>query len=329
MQQLRLRRRPSGPLSAEHFALIETDAPRADQAPLQLQLRYISVDPYMRTRMQPSGYDYISRWGRDSLLSGYGIAEVIASCLPDWSPGDWAVGHLPMQEVIAHEGTGLRHAPPGDPPLSWLHPLGMTGFTAWLGMSYLARSGPGDTVLVSAAAGAVGSIAAQLARDTGARVIVTAGRKDKHDWLQSIGFSTVLDHHAPDFASRLQQAVPEGLTLDFENVGGEAFATAIEQMRPGGRVVLCGLISQYQQAQPRNAPANISRLSERGVAIIPFVSPNHEAHFPRFLDEMMPTVTNGRLHWRLDIVHGGLAAVPGALVGLLAGDNLGKRLVAL
>lgn len=329
MQRLTLASRPPGHLSAEHFAVEEVAPPSAADGTLLLRPRFMSVDPYMRTRMQAQGYDYIQRWERGSVLSGYAAAEVLASRHPAWSVGDWAVGHLPMQELLAHDGNALRHAPAGDPPLAWLHPLGMTGFTAWLGMSLLGKPEPRDCVLVSAAAGAVGSIAAQLARETGARVIVSAGREDKRAWLQGIGFDTVLDHHAPDFGERLQEAAPEGLTLDFENVGGSAFAAAIDAMRPGGRVIVCGLISQYQSSRPRQAPANLARLGERGVAVIPFVAPHYDDRFEAFLRDMSPRVASGRIHWRLDMVQGGLEAIPGALIGLFAGDNLGKRVVVL
>ncbi|SDL42512.1 hypothetical protein SAMN05661010_01674 [Modicisalibacter muralis] len=329
MQQLRLASRPQGELRNEHFALVETPAPRRDSAALLLRPRYISVDPYMRTRMRAEGYDYIERWDAGSVLSGWSLAEVEHSRHPAWQRGDWAIGHLPMQTLVAHDGTALRCQPPGDPPLAFMHPLGMTGFTAWLGMCVLGKPGPTDTVLVSAAAGAVGSIAAQLARNAGARVIVTAGRADKRDWLRSLDFATVLDHRREDFAERLAEAAPQGITLNFESVGGGVFAAANDVMRTGGRVVVCGLISQYQQADPRRAPPNMALLGERGVAVIPFVAPHFSQRYADFLAETTPRVTHGELHWRLDVVQGGLAALPEALIGLLAGANLGKRIVAL
>lgn len=329
MQQLRLASRPQGELRSEHFTLIELPAPRHDSATLLLRPRYISVDPYMRTRMQAEGYDYIERWDAGSVLSGWSLAEVEYSRHPDWQRGDWAIGHLPMQTLIAHDGMALRRQPPGDPPLAFMHPLGMTGFTAWLGMCVLGKPEPADTVLVSAAAGAVGSIAAQLARDAGARVIVTAGRADKRDWLRGLGFTAILDHHGDDFTERLVESAPQGITLNFENIGGETFAAANHAMRPGGRVVVCGLISQYQQADPRRAPPNMALLGERGVAVIPFVAPHYSQRYADFLTATTPRVKRGELHWRLDVVQGGLAALPEALIGLLAGANLGKRVVAL
>ncbi|MFC3283303.1 zinc-binding dehydrogenase [Litchfieldella rifensis] len=329
MQRLTLASRPHGSLTTEHFAIEEVASPTAADAALLLRPRFISVDPYMRTRMQAQGYGYIRRWEPGSVLSGYTAAEVVASRHPDWAAGDWAIGHLPMQELLAHDGNGLRHAPSGEPPLAWLHPLGMTGFTAWLGMSLLGQPRPQDCVLVSAAAGAVGSIAAQLAREAGARVIVSAGREDKRAWLRGLGFDTVLDHRAPDFGEHLQRVAPEGLTLDFENVGGRAFAAAIDAMRSGGRVIVCGLISQYQSPRPRQAPANLAWLGERGVAVIPFVAPDYGDRFEAFLRDMSPRVASGRIHWRLDMVQGGLEAIPSALIGLFEGDNLGKRVVAL
>lgn len=328
MQQLRLHSRPKGRLSQQHF-LLETANPPQLETGLILHPRFFSVDPYMRTRMQPTGYGYIERWEAGSLMSGYAVAEVVESRLAGWKPGDWAVGHLPMQEIVSHDGKALRHAPAGAPPLAWLHPLGMTGFTAWLGMSLLGKPTSNDCVLVSAAAGAVGSIAAQLAHRTGARVIVSAGREDKRAWLRSLGFETVLDHRAPSFAKRLHEATPEGLTLNFENIGGTTFAAAIEAMRPRGRIILCGLISQYQERAPRHSPANLATLSERGVKLLPFVTPHFMSYFEDFLHDMTPLVEQGHLTWHLDIVKGGLAALPGALIGLLEGNNVGKRLVAL
>ncbi|NGD82558.1 NADP-dependent oxidoreductase, partial [Klebsiella pneumoniae] len=137
-----------GKLRAAHFALVEAPPPACDAAPLLLRPRYASVDPYMRTRMHATGYDYIERWDAGSVLSAWSLAEVEHSRHPDWQPGDWAIGHLPLQTSVAHDGAALRRLPSGDPPLAFLHPLGMTGFTAWLGMRVLGRPGPADTVLV-------------------------------------------------------------------------------------------------------------------------------------------------------------------------------------
>ncbi|PXF29613.1 hypothetical protein WH50_19810 [Pokkaliibacter plantistimulans] len=329
VQQLRLAQRPEGELQPGDFCLHRVAAPVAAQLqPGQLLLRpcYLSVDPYMRTRMHTSGYDYIEHWQAGSLLSGWTLAQVEASADPRWQAGDWAIGHLPMQQRLIADAATLWQQRSEAPPLAYMHPLGMTGFTAWLGMQ-LGQPGPDDTVLVCAAAGAVGSLAAQLARQAGARVIVAAGREDKRQWLQQAGFTEVLDHHHRDFLAMLAQWAPQGISLNFELIGGQVFHGVNELMRDGGRVVLCGLVSQYQTAQPRQAPANLAQLQRRRVQVLPYVAPHYEHRLPEFRQAMPALLAD--LHWQLDVLDGGLEAVPAALIGLLRGDNLGKRLVRL
>ncbi|MDH2433400.1 NADP-dependent oxidoreductase [Pokkaliibacter sp. MBI-7] len=329
VQQLRLAQRPAAELQPGDFYLHSVPAPTASQLqPGQLLLRpcYISVDPYMRTRMQASGYDYIEHWQAGSVLSGWTLAQVEASADPQWQAGDWAIGHLPMQQRLIAAAATLWQQRTETPPLDCMHPLGMTGFTAWLGMQ-LGQPGPDDTVLVCAAAGAVGSLAAQLARQAGARVIVAAGREDKRQWLRQAGFTEVLDHHHRDFLTTLAQHAPQGISLNFELIGGQVFHGVNELMREGGRVVLCGLISQYQRAQPRQAPANLAQLQRRRVQVLPYVAPHYEQRLPAFR-QAMPALLD-TLHWQLDVLEGSLDTVPAALIGLLRGDNLGKRLVRL
>lgn len=318
---------PKGQLQPEHFRI--TDIVLPDKPFLMLRPRYISVDPYMRTRMQPVGYDYIERWSADSPLSGWTLAEVIASNAPSFKRGDFVVGHLPMQEVIASDGQHLMPVPVGNDPEAYLHPLGMTGFTAWVGMQLLGRPTTEDTVLVSAAAGAVGSIAAQLAQRQGANVIVTAGRADKRAWLHNGGFQSVLNHRSPDYTEQLHDAAPSGITLNFENVGGSAFTAAIESMTINGRIVLCGLVSQYQTRNPRKSPDNFAQLRQKNVAVHPFVVPDYLRYWDAFQQFMLPLVVQKRIAWKLDKISGGLDSVAPALIGLLNGDNLGKRVIEM
>ena len=324
---LRLSCQPKGKLRPEHIEKAFVQLPT--KAQLLLKPRYISVDPYMRTRMQPKGYDYIERWNAGSPLSGWTLAEVIASNIPAFKLGDLAVGHLPMQEIIASDGKGLTVIPAGSDPTAFLHPLGMTGFTAWVGMQLIGQPTEQDTVLVSAAAGAVGSIAAQLAKRLGAKVIVTAGRADKRDWLRHKGFQTVLDHRHAGYAEQLHNAAPSGITLNFENVGGRAFTAAIEAMKTNGRIVLCGLVSQYQSEQPRQSPHNFAQLGQKRVSVHPFVVPHYLDYWDDFQKFMAPLVARGDINWRLDTISGGLDSIGLALIGLLRGDNLGKRVVEI
>lgn len=318
---------PDGQLKPEHFRAADIVLP--DKPPLLLRPRYISVDPYMRTRMQPAGYNYIERWSAGSPLSGWTLAEVIASNGPSFKRGDFVVGHLPMQEIVASDGQHLIYVPTDSDPEAYLHPLGMTGFTAWVGMQRLGRPTAEDSVLVSAAAGAVGSIAAQLAQRKGANVIVTAGRADKRAWLHDKGFQTILDHRSSGYFEQLHDAAPFGITLNFENIGGSAFTSAIESMATNGRIVLCGLVSQYQTRNPRKSPDNFAQLRQKNVAVHPFVVPDYLRYWENFQEFMRPLVVQERLAWKLDKISGGLDSVAPALIGLLNGDNLGKRVVEM
>jgi len=324
---LLLNARPEGALTPKHLRIAELNL--SDHAPVLLRPRYISVDPYMRTRMHREGYDYIDHWSAGSALSGWTLAEVLSSHLPGFQPGDWVIGHLPMQELVTSNGDGLTLLPGDIDPKAYLHPLGMTGFTAWVGMHLLGQPTPSDTVLVNAAAGAVGSIAAQLAKQAGAHVIVTAGRKEKRAWLNSLGFKQVLDHRDPDYPQHLSAACPDGITLSFENVGGAAFSAAIGSMKNQGRIVLCGLVSQYQTTQPRRGPENLTLLQRKRIPIYPFVVPHFMQHWETFQRDMTQRLTSQQVYWRLDEIPGGLESIAPALIGLLEGDNLGKRVVAM
>ncbi|SEN05144.1 hypothetical protein SAMN04487952_109131 [Halomonas caseinilytica] len=288
----------------------------------------------MRTRMQPEGYDYLTRWRPGDALSAWGLARVIAS-RSAWREGDWVVGHMPVAERC-RLGPG---ASPDLPPLTlpadtpsperWLHTRGMTGFTAWLAMRLYGRPQAGETVLVSAGAGAVGSLAIQWAHRAGARVIATAGNAARRDWLiDRLGVAAALDHHDSGIASRLADVAPEGIDLSIENVGGDVFEAAIEALAPGGRVVLCGLVGQYNSPEPRRAPRNLSRLTAAGGHLQPFVVPGHEAaHWEGFQREMA--------RWEevvapLDVVDG-FTGWPRAFCGLFNDDvrGVGKRVVRL
>lgn len=317
------------PQTAMHVENFDTRFVKlSNTKPLILKPHYISVDPYMRTRMQQSGYGYIDRWTSGSTLSGWTLSEVIHSDLPEWNLGDWAIGHLPIQDKINHNGVGLwRHPYSVEPPLQFMHPMGMTGFTAWIGMNHLGKVCSSDTVLVSAAAGGVGSIACQLAKLAGADVIVTAGRERKRDWLRKMGFQKVLNHQSPNFQSDLMKASKGKITLNFENIGGQIFESANEVMATGGRVILCGLVSQYQENYPRRPPKNFKNLIDRNVAVIPFTQPEYNSCLPEFHKHMKKILLNGDLDWCLDVIEGGLTKVPSGLIGLFAGDNLGKRII--
>ncbi|WP_275285994.1 MDR family NADP-dependent oxidoreductase [Halomonas elongata] len=330
-----LARTPRGHPAPGDFAwrCVPLEAPAPGEA--WLEPHWLSVDPYMRTRMQPSGYDYLTRWRPGDALSAWGLARVVASRGP-WREGDWVVGHMPVAERC-RLGPG---ASPNLPPLTlpadtpaperWLHARGMTGFTAWLAMRRYGLPRAGETVLVSAGAGAVGSLAIQWAHRAGARVIATAGDAVRRDWLvERLGVAAALDHHDSDIASRLAEAAPQGIDLNVENVGGDVFEAAIDALAPEGRVVLCGLVGQYHSPDPRRAPRNLSRVAALGGHLQPFVVPGHEtAYWARFQEDM---ATWTEVVAPLDVVDG-FADWPLAFCGLFGDGGIrgvGKRVVRL
>ncbi|WBF18502.1 MDR family NADP-dependent oxidoreductase [Halomonas elongata] len=330
-----LARTPRGCPEPEDFVChsIPLNPPAPGEA--WLEPHWLSVDPYMRTRMQPAGYDYLTHWRPGDALSAWGLARVIASRGP-WREGDWVVGHMPVAERCRlGPGESPRLPPLALPaetptPERWLHARGMTGFTAWLAMRLYGLPRAGETVLVSAGAGAVGSLAIQWAQRAGARVVATAGDPARRDWLtERLGVAAALDHHDSDIASRLAEAVPEGIDLSIENVGGSVFEAAIDVLVPGGRVVLCGLVGQYNSPEPRRSPRNLSRLTAVGGHLQPFVVPGHESdYWARFQQDMAEW---DAVAAPLDVVDG-FDDWPRAFCGLF-GDagvrGVGKRVVRL
>lgn len=289
-----LARTPQGLPSADDFACRRVALAPPAAGEVLAEPEWLSVDPYMRTRMHPEGYGYLAKWRPGSPLSAWGVARVVESrgaCRPE----------------------------------RWLHARGMTGFTAWLAMRHYGWPRAGETVLVSAAAGAVGSLAVQWAHHAGARVIATAGSPAKRAWLRaSLGVAAALDHHRGDMAAQLARAAPQGIDLNLEQLGGRVFEAAIEALKPDGRVVLCGLVSQYNQSRPRRAPPNLARLGGR---LTSFVVPGHEARWAAFQRDMANQGSAFRAP--LDIVEG-FEAWPLALRGLFTPDKgIGKRCVRL
>ncbi|NIC36677.1 NADP-dependent oxidoreductase [Halomonas desiderata] len=325
-----LARRPRGVPRPEDFALREVALPAARAGEVEVAVHALSVDPYMRTRMHEGGYGYLDKWGPGAALSAWGLGRILEG-YGEWREGDWLVGHLPVAEraqvALPETGAPLPLRLPSDThePLRWLHELGMTGFTAWLGMRCYGLPRSGETVLVSAAAGAVGSIAVQLAQWEGARVIATAGSAAKRQWLrETLGVAAALDDRDVDnFATALATAAPRGIDLNFENLGGAVFGAAIERLCPGGRVVLCGLVSQYNDPEPRRAPSNLSRLQFIGAQLMPFVVPGHEVrhwrHFQAEMRRLTPLAPRDELH--------GFERWPEAFCGLFTGKGIGKRVV--
>ena len=330
-QRIVLAGRPQGWVTAENFRLERVPVPVPGPGQLLVRNHYLSLDPYMRGRMEETkSYAESQKIGETMIGGTVGVVE--ASNNPGFAAGDTVVGMLGWQEYGLSDGSQLMKVDTRAVPMSaYLGAVGMPGVTAWYGLNRICRPKPGETVLVSAASGAVGSIVGQLAKQAGCRAIGIAGGQEKCDYVVAeLGFDACVDHRrhgdVKSMARALREVAPNGVDGLFENVGGTCLDAALACMNPFGRVALCGLISGYngQDISIHNVRALlVSRLEVRG-----FIVSDHLADWPQALTELGRGVATGKIKYRETIAEG-LAAAPEAFVGLLQGRNFGKQLVKL
>jgi NADPH-dependent curcumin reductase CurA len=317
--------RPRGVPDESLFELAETPLAEPRDGQILIRNAYLSVDPYMRGRMGDVR-TYVAPFTLGEAMSGGAVGRVAVSRSADWREGDWVVHNLGWREWSLSNGHGLRRVDPSAGPVSTaLGVLGMPGMTAWYGMREIGRPEAGETVFVSGAAGAVGSAAGQLARLAGCRVIGSAGSAEKVAWLAELGFEA-FDYRRKPPHEALQQLVPEGIDVYFDNVGGDHLEAAIGTMRPFGRVVACGAISRYSDVEPEPGPRNLFMLFTKRLRVQGFIVSDHFDRFPEFLAEVAPLVRDRKLAYRETIVEG-IDKAPTAFIGLLRGENIGKMLV--
>jgi NADPH-dependent curcumin reductase len=326
-RQILLVSRPRGEARVDNFQLVETPfAPLAD-GELRVRNRFLSLDPYMRGRMSDAK-SYAEPQPLGAVMQGGTAGEVVESRHPDFAVGDPVVGMLGWQEYGTSSGAGLRKVDTSRVPLSaYLGAVGMPGVTAWYGLNRIIAPRAGETVVVSAASGAVGSVVGQLAKRAGCRVIGIAGGPEKCRYVtDTLGFDACADHLQGQLFDDLRAAAPDGIDGCFENVGGAGLDATLALMNPFGRIAMCGMIAGYDGAPvPLAHPALIliSRLRVQG-----FIVSEHPEVWPEALRELGGLVAERRLHYRETIVDG-LERAPEALLGLLKGRNFGKLLVAL
>jgi len=329
-----LMRRPEGEPAPGDFAVEERRLPPLGEGQLLVRNLYMSVDPSMRGRLESTEKHYTHNFTPGSPLDGRALGVVEESCCPTVPPGTFVRHQLGWREwsVLDPEDTDAagRIDPRLAPLPTWLGLLGQTGFTAYVGLARIAEVRPGDTVFVSAAAGAVGSAAGQFARLLGAeRVIGTAGGPDKCALLvKEFGYDAAADYRAEPVRDALARLVPDGIDVYFDNVGGEQLAAALHSLRTGGRVALCGMMSQFG-GDRRSTDINqliqavLKRLTLRG-----FIVRDHDDLRPEFETRVADWLSSGRITARETVVDG-LENAAGALLSLLAGGNVGKMLVRL
>jgi NADPH-dependent curcumin reductase CurA len=321
-----LRQRPTGAPTPEHFALQEDAVPEPGAGEVVTRTIWLSIDPYMRGRLREQ-QTYASAVPIGAVMTGETVGEVIASAHPHYVPGDIVVGARGWQSHCLSSGENLVKIDPQGAPLSaYLGVLGMPGTTAYRGITEICQPKPGETVVVSAASGAVGSVAGQLAKRAGARVVGVAGGAEKCLFVQAtLGFDDCVDHQTGDLRQELAAACPQGIDAYFENVGGEVQAAVFDLLNPFGRVAMCGMVSQYNDAEFPPGP-NLGFVVGKRVLIQGFIVSDKPEKFAEWRTLAAPWVADGSLRYRED-VHEGLETAPEALAGILGGANFGKLLI--
>jgi NADPH-dependent curcumin reductase CurA len=288
---------------------------------------YLSLDPYMRMRMDDVK-SYAAPQVIGEVMIGGTVGEIIESKNPKFAVGDKVVGMLGWAETGVSDGVLLRKVDTTHIPLSaYLGSVGMPGMTAWYGLTQIMQPKPGETIVVSAASGAVGSVVGQLAKLRGCRAVGIAGGAEKCAYVvNELGFDACIDYKAGNLEADLAAATPNGIDAVFENVGGPIFDACLARMNPFGRIALCGLISGYDgKPMPLN---NVRLLLTMRLTMRGFIVSEHMDLWPQGLKELATLVADGKLKFRESIAQG-LAAAPDAFLGLLAGKNFGKQLVKL
>ena len=328
-RQITLAARPVGFPQRSDFALVESEIPQPGPGEVLVQARWLSLDPYMRGRMSEArSYARATQIGE--VMTGQVVGEVAESHDGRFAPGDHVVGQLGWQEHAVARGGALRKLDLDlAPPQAYLHALGTTGLTAYFGLVDVARPKPGDTVVVSGAAGAVGQIVGQLARIAGCRTVGIAGGQEKVADLTGVyGYDVGIDYKADDVNAALKEACPRGVDVYFDNVGGALSETVFRRLAVGARVAICGQISQYNLTEPELAPRNLGFLIVFRATLQGFLVSDYVHRFDEALTRLAGLLADGRLVTSEDVTEG-LEHAPRAFIGMLRGENRGKALVKL
>jgi NADPH-dependent curcumin reductase CurA len=323
--EIRLAARPNGFPRDSDFELAETPIPQPADGEVLVRNVYMSVDPYMRGRMNDTK-SYVPSFQIGAPLQGGAVGQVVESKSDALAPGDWVNSMLGWREYYVADGSALMKIDPGLAPVSKaLGVLGLTGMTAYVGLLDLGKPKEGDTVFVSAAAGAVGSIVGQLAKLKGCRAVGSAGSDEKVAAARELGYDDAFNYKEESPADALERLCPDGIDVYFENVGGDHLEAALPRMRLFGRVVLCGLISQYNDTSLRPGPCFVPALANR-LTIRGFIVSDHFDRLPDFLRDMSGWIKEGKVTDQETVVEG-IENAPAAFMGLLRGENQGKMLV--
>lgn len=325
-RQIHLVETPKGKLGEEHFRLVEAEAPAAKDGEILVRTQIISLDAANRAWMQ--GATYRSAVEAGQVMAGGAVAEVVESKAAGFAPGDLVFADTGWQDYAAIPARAAQKVARVEPLSNLISIYGVAGLTAYFGLLNVGQPKAGETVVVSAAAGAVGSIVGQIAKIKGCRVIGIAGGAEKCAWLKGeLGFDEAVDYKAAPVFKALKAAAPEGIDVFFDNTGGDIFEACLFQMKLRGRIVCCGAVSQYDGAPSPHGPRGVPGLIVvKRLRVEGFIVNDFDAEREAALAELRAWVRDGKLKVQEDVIDG-LENLPRALIGLLAGQNRGKRMV--
>lgn len=331
-RQLVLAERPKGEPTKDTLRLVESAVPEMGAEQMLLRTVFLSLDPYMRGRMSDAP-SYAAPVEIGAAMGGGTVAQVVSSNVAGFEPGDWVLSFSGWQDYALSDGTGVTNL--GQSPVhpSWaLGIMGMPGFTAWAGLTQIGEPKPGETLVVAAATGPVGATVGQIGKLMGCHVVGIAGGPDKCAYaVDVLGFDACIDHKAPDFAEQLAKASPDGIDVYFENVGGKVLDAVVGLLNPYARVPVCGLVSQYNATELPEGPDRMNWLMgqvlSKKIRLQGFIIFDTFGHlYPDFAKEMGDWLQSGKIKYREEIIDG-LENAPQAFIGLLKGENFGKRVI--
>ncbi|PLR32087.1 NADP-dependent oxidoreductase [Chimaeribacter californicus] len=332
-RQLVLASRPQGAPTADNFRLEQHPIPEAAEGEVLLRTVYLSLDPYMRGRMSDAP-SYAAPVQINEVMTGGAVSKVVASRHPNFQEGDWVLGTTGWQDYSVMPGDKVQKLADhiANHPSLALGVLGMPGFTAYMGLLDIGNPQPGETVVVAAATGPVGSMVGQIAKLKGCRAVGIAGGEEKCRYaLEQFGFDACIDHRADDFEAQLKAACPDGIDVYYENVGGKVFDAVMPLLNSKARIPVCGVVAQYNATGLPDGPDRLPQLAglilRKRLRMQGFIIFDDYGHrYPEFATQMGEWFKAGKINFREDITDG-LENAPQALIGLLEGKNFGKVVV--
>jgi NADPH:quinone reductase len=323
-----LNSRPTGTPTTENFKFEDRELPASQSGQILLKSLYVSVDPYMRGRMSDAK-SYVAPYQVGEPITGGIVAEVVESKTDKFTKGEIVIGNLPWQQYIVHNGDGLNKIDPDIAPISYhLGILGMPGLTAYFGLLHIGQPKEGETVVVSGAAGAVGTVVGQIAKLKGCRVVGIAGSDDKIKYLtEELGYDEAINYKTTqNITEALGNACPDGIDVYFDNVGGTISDAVYRNLNKYARIAICGQIAYYNNTKPATGLRVEPTLLKRSVLMKGFIVSDYASEFGTAAKELAQWVQEGKLKYQESIIEG-FENIPNALLGLFTGENTGKQLV--